>query len=299
MATTLNGADVAVMAQEAIEANLVEIEQLKAFSTQLSATGVTKNDSIKVPVYGATTAIDYNKSTENYGDSQDQTVDFVPVLLDQHIKSTFEIDDLDLEKVDLNQLMRSSAHAVIKEAVLRVYGEITAANYATTPVLNVTPGAFDSDSVADLDSFAKQNGYRPNSLVVLNNAFANNLKKDPALKDASASGSTQTLRAGAFGQLYGMQILESQILPENGEDLAGFVTDGTALAVASAPVRVQSQGANSTIAETFIEPTTGLAMTFRMFYDDDTGTHKGTYEMLFGFKVTRDITLNRITDATV
>jgi hypothetical protein len=297
MSTTLNGADLAVLAQEAIEANLVEIEELKVFSTTLETDGLTEGDQVKVPVYGATTAIAFDRATENYGDSQDQTIDFVGVVLDQHIKSTFEVNDSDLEKVDMAELMRASAHAVVKQATLLTYGEITAANYTQTPVVNVIPSAFDSDLVADLSKVAKNNGYKK-PLMVLNSDFATALKKDPAIKDASASGSTATLREGQIGKLSGFDpILESVILPENGEDLAGFITDGTALAVASAPVRVKSNG--STFAETFIDPTTGLAMTFRMFYNDEQGVHKGTFEMLFGFKVTRSATLQRITDATV
>ena len=299
MSLTLNGADLAVLSQEAIEANLEEIENLKIWSTQLETEGLTKGDQVKVPVYGSTTAVDFNKATQNYGDSQDQVVDFVGVVLDQKIKSTFEVDDEELEKVDLAQLMRNSAHAVIKEAVIRVESLITSANFPEAPVVDVLPASFDSDNVADLAKYAKNNGFDMNNKVmVLNTDFGTALKKDPALKDASASGSTATLREAEIGKLSGFDpILESVNLPDNGEKLAGFITDGTSIAVASAPVVVRNS--KSTFSENFIEPTTGLAMNFRMFYDDETGVHKGTYSMLFGYKVTRSATLNRIVDATV
>lgn len=298
MSLTLNGADLAVLSQEAIEANLEEIENLTIWSTQLETEGLTTGDQVKVPVYNSTTAVDFNKTTQNYGDSQAQVVDFVGVVLDQKIKSTFEIDDEQLEKVDLAQLMRNSAHAVIKEAVIRVQSEITSANFAEAPVVNVLPSAFDSDNVADLAKYAKENGFDMNNKVmVLNTDFATALKKDPALKDASASGSTETLREAQIGKLSGFDpILESVNLPDNAEKLAGFITDGSSIAVASAPIVVRDS--KSTFSENFIEPTTGLSMNFRMFYDDETGVHKGTYSMLFGYKVTRSATLNRIVDAT-
>jgi hypothetical protein len=301
MATTINNADIALLAQEAIEANFVEIEGLKVFSTELKTEGMEEGDQVKVPVYGKTTAVDFNRSTQNYGDSQAQTVTFKSVILNQFYKSTFELNDKDVQKVDMSKVMMANAEAVVEKATTYVYGLITAANFTVAPTINVVPSAFDSDSVVDLSTYAKDNGFlKNNKVLVLNSAFANSLKKDPALKDASASGSTATLRSGEIGQLSGFNpILESSILPDNGEDLAGFITDGTSIAIASAPVTVEETGQVTTFSENFTEPRTGLTMNFRIFYDNDTGTHKGTYSMLFGAAVTRDATLNRITDATV
>lgn len=301
MATTINNADIALLAQEAIEANFVEIEGLKVFSTELKTEGMIEGDQVKVPVYGKTTAVDFDRASQNYGDAQAQTVDFKSVILDQFFKSTFALTDDDVMKVDMNKVMMANAEAVVEKATTYVYGLITAANFPSTPIINVVPSAFDSDSVIDLSKYATENGFlRKNKVLVLNNNFATSLKKDPALKDASASGSTETLREGQIGKLAGFDpILESSILPENAEDLSGFITDGTAIAIASAPVNVEATGQTTTFSENFTEPRTGLTMNFRIFYDDDTGTHKGTYSMLFGAVVTRADSLNRITDATV
>jgi len=299
MSTTLNNADLALIAQESIEANFVEIEELKIFATELKTEGMTEGDQVKVAVYGKTTAVDFDSSTQNYGDAQDQTIDFVPVILNNLIKSTFEVSDQDLEKVDINKLMEASAQAVIKEATTRVQALITATNFPSAPIVNVVPSAFDSDLVVELSKYAKQNGFlKNNKVLVLNDDFATSLKKDPALKDASASGSTETLREAQIGKLAGFDpILESTILPDNGEKLAGFVTDGTAIAIASAPIVVRDS--KSTFSENFTDPTTGLAMNFRMFYNDEQGVHKGTFSLLFGAEVARAESLNRIVDATI
>ena len=298
MSTTLNNADIAVLAQEAIEANFVEVEELKIFSTELKTDGMTEGDQVKVPVFGKTTAVDFNRATQNYGDSQDQVVDFVPVILDNKLKSTFEISDEDLEKVSIADVMKAHAQAVVEQATIRVQALITATNFPEVPVVDIVPASFDSDQVVDLSKYAKENGFlKNNKVLVLNTDFATALKKDPALKDASASGSDETLREAEIGKLSGFNpILESVNLPDNGEKLAGFITDGTAIAIASAPVVVRQS--KSTFSENFIDPTTGLAMNFRMFYDNDTGVHKGTFSMLFGAEVTRSATLNRIVDAT-
>lgn len=296
MPTTLVNSDVALLAQEAIDANFVEIEELSIFSTELKTENMVLGDKISVPVYGKTAAVIFNRATQNYGDSQNQTVTWVPVVLTDFVKNTFALTDDDVVKVDFDKIMAASAESVVVDATERVYSLITAANFPGTPVVNVAASAFDSDDVVDLSQYAKEFGFlKNNKILLINDDFSTSLKKDPALKDASASGTTATLREAQIGKLSGFDpILESSILPDNAENLAGFITDGTAIAVASAPV--VAVGVNNTLfSENFTEPRTGLTMNFRLFYDNDTGTHKGTFSILLGYSVARAESLNRIT----
>lgn len=296
MATTLTNSDKAEIAQEAIEANLTLNDELMLFSTELGTEGLIKGDKLKVPVYGSTTAETFVKGSQNYSTSQAAAVVYKDVTLNQHFKSTFELDDFQASRADIMQLMRASKDAVVKQVLDYVYGLVTAANFTGTPVYTGAASGFDSDIVVDYFKNAKANGYDLSKLMmILNDDFGAALLKDPALKDASASLSGNTLREAEIGRLSKFSIGMSSVLPDNGESLAGFATDGSSLAVAISPVRVQEN--NTTFSEIVTDPVSGLTLNYREFYADDDGVKYGTFEAVAGASAVRDATLNRITTA--
>ena len=295
MATTITNGEKLEIAQEAIEANLVQNDELGLFSTEYNTTGLIKGDTLKVPVYGSTTAAAFNRSSQNYGDAQTAGVTYENLVLNQHSKSTFSLDDEQASRADIMQLMRASKDAVVKAILGYNYGLVLAADVTTVGFTGAAT-TFDSDSCADLFKVAKQGGYDMNKLMmILDDDFGTNLLKDPALKDASASLSANTLREAEIGRISKFSVGQSSIITDNSENLGGFITDGSAIAVGVAPMRVQDN--NTTFSEFVTDPISGLTLGYREFYDDATGTKFGTFEAVYGAIVARGATAARIITA--
>jgi len=295
MATTITNGEKLEIANEAISANLVQNDELGLFSTNYNTSGLIKGDTLKVGVYGATTAAAFNRSSQNYGDAQVAGVTYKNLVLDQHAKSTFSLDDEQASRADILQLMRASADAVVKNILAYNYGLILAAD-VTTVAFSGAASTFDADATADCFKVAKQNGYDMNKLMmVLDDDFGTALLKDPALQDASASLSANTLREAEIGRLSKFSIAQSSIITANAELLGGFITDGSAIAVGVAPMAVQSN--NTTFSEFVTDPISGLTLGYREYYDDASGTKFGTFEAVYGAIVARGLTAARIKTA--
>jgi len=297
MATTLINQDAQVIAAMGLEAFLAKLTPLRAMSTEFGSEGGTEDDVVKVAVYqAAPTATNFDIASNNYEDAAADTVTFKSVTLDQRPKSTFSLNDVQVLKVDLDELTKNHAHSVAKQTLVFIMNQMLVANFSNSRT--IAPASFDSDDFADLwgDAFGLDWGEKE-WFTVINTASATSVLKDPNLKNIEKSASDSVLRDGEIGQVANQTIIASNFIPNNSENLSGFTTDGSGLAVAMDVIR---PGPKSELVVDFAvatDPDSGISLGARMHHAPATGELFVTYEVLFGVSVGQGDGLIRITSA--
>lgn len=283
----VTNSDIAEIVQEAIAAPSAVYVEPESFSTKLSDESKELNDVLKVGVYSKGTAETFNASTQNYETDNGGGLDYKSVTLDQHFKDTFTIAN-NITRYDMMQFVRSSSIAVMEKAMKFYYDQITEATYGAD-VFTGLASTFDSDDVADLWQVAQDAEYNSEGRsLVLTNPYYTALLKDANLKQWDQSNSTETLRESMVTRLNNFEVLSSNVLataaPAVGaENLVGFITDKSALAIATAvPAISDDESANQVITTALMQADNGLTMQFRKHYNPATGAVYGTVEMLTG-----------------
>ena len=95
--------------------------------------------------------------------------------------------------------------------------------------------------------------------------------------------SQPSLMEARIPRVYGFDIYETTILPENGEKLVGFAAHPRGLAIANRylmPLRPESYLEAGPVTD----PTTGITLGYRRYYDNDSGKEIAAFECVYGFK---------------
>jgi hypothetical protein len=95
-----------------------------------------------------------------------------------------------------------------------------------------------------------------------------------------------------INRLAGLNVYETDCVPDNGENLAGFVTHPSAMAVA---MRYLQPIANYDEAGAVTDPVTGLTFGYLRYTDTTSNKVYITLECLYGYQVIRPAALQRIT----
>ena len=266
---------------------------INVFSTRFQAAEVPKTNHLQVPFVGLEQSASVTWNPANgYG-----TGDFniqsraVPVNIRRYQALSWNSGDLLGLPVDV--LVRSMNQKIDKLA----YDVLTDICSAITPTTVANPGgnygaptvvgaaaAFDTDAVQDFATgLTTANWPRVGRSLILNENYTGNLKKDPALKNAQASGSDQTLREGATGRISGFDIFEAPV-PTNGLNLVGFAALPSALLIASAPIEPE-QEVKDRLSDyrVMTDPDTGLTLTYRAWGSADFDQAKRIVEFCYGY----------------
>ena len=274
------------IANEVISSPAPEFVEIETWSTKLSDEGSELGDVLKVPVYATNLATTFNSDTNNYETEDGGGVEYKNVELTEHLKSTFTIKK-QTSRFQMSQMIKSAAVAVAKASSLFNYDLILAANYAANQVVGAA-GAFDSDVVADSWNVAQDAEMNTDGRsMILTNPYYTALLKDDALKAWQNSNSTETLRDSLVTRLNDFDVLSSNTLASSagvaGENLVGFFTDKSALAVATGiPEDPDPETSNLTTFKAIMTGPNGLTMQFRKHTSPANGQVFGTVEMYQG-----------------
>jgi hypothetical protein len=297
MASVLTNGDLNILAQITLESLKVGLQPLTSWSTGFRS-AARLNDSAKVWVNSQTLdATDFNKSSNNYEDvGADATVG-VDVLLDTKIKKTAEIAEEDYAKIDISSKLRDIGYAVANEAVLRTYNKLTAANYATSVNVGAASG-FTYDDVVDLEVAADDAGFANGRSLLLANTYTANLKKDGVLIANKNNSVDPAMVWQRFDAIANFATMSSSLLksstPASGENLVGFITDSSALALAMGTPEYNGGG---DVEVATVTDESGIGLQLRRHYSRATGSIYLNAVMLFGSEVTRATGLQRLVSA--
>ena len=275
--------------------------ELESFSTKMLDNAAEEGDTIKVPVYAKGTSDTFNASTENYEDTNGGGAAYQDVVLSAHIKSTFTIAKA-TTRYDMVEMIRSATSAVLQGANKFVYDKITAAAVTTVAFTGVA-STFDSDDVADLWQAAEDAEFNQmGRSLVLTNPYYTSLLKDASLKNWDKSNDTQTLRKSIVRELNNFEVLSSNTLGTSAgavgaENLVGFITDRSALAVACSIPAINDEEANNVSFITQFQGDNGMTVQFRKHYNAATGAVFGTCEVLLGATMASGARMQRLISA--
>ena len=246
-------------------------------------------DTIHIPKTGAL-SVNAKVTNENVT-RQAPADDEVSVVLDQHNEVTFMVEDP--ARAMANQSLRQ---LYINDAVIALAEELEtdlAAEYenadddvdfdatsdATKIAAMLQARKFFVDAKAP--KMAKRFLYASPSLV-------NELLEIDKFTKANEYGSRTPLVEGALGDIFGINVFESQLVPSSGspavEHNLCYTSDAIALVMRSLPTDGDGQGASQTVVT---DPESGISMRLTSSYDANALGLQITLDMLYGIETVR------------
>ena len=277
-----------------LSAYTAALSPVAVFSNKLEATPQIKYGTIGVGVVPEMTAIAFN------GDSETSTSNesLVSVSLSLHSFRDAHIADADFTKANAANVANfgaNAAKAVAQKILVDAWGEITLAKYGAAIFTGIA-STFDYSDLVDIATACDTAKVPATRSLVLKETYVGNLLKDANVSDASAYGENTAVKQGVISRLAGMDVYKSTIIPSNSENLVGFVASPEAMAIAIAPVLVQSP-------ESYLEynvvtdPESGIALTYTRWYSTKARKHFIAFEALSGKSVAIAAGLKRIVSA--
>jgi N4-gp56 family major capsid protein len=247
-------------------------------------------DTIHIPKTGALT-VNAKVTNENVT-RQAPADDEVSVVLDQHNEVTFMVEDP--ARAMANQSLRQ---LYINDAVIALAEELEgdlAAEYeqadddvdfdtstdATKIAAMLSARKFFVDAKAP--KMAKRFLYASPSLV-------NELLEIDKFTKANEYGSRTPLVEGALGDIFGINVFESQLVISSGSPTPAehnlcYTSDAIALVMRSLPTDGDGQGASQTVVT---DPESGISMRLTSSYDANALGLQITLDMLYGIETVR------------
>lgn len=308
MATTTANFDINVLADLAVGALAQKLDQIAMFSLGVEMGALNQGDTAKVFVHSknVASARNFDESSNNYlTDNGAYTITGVNVPLDNHIYDNAIFSQSELNRVDMERVAKGLAHNVARNFTLRLYDNlITAANFATVSANSVigAAGSFTHDNLALLETDADDQGFLEDERwAVLLNTYTANMKIDGVLVANRNQPSTPEIVSQRFQEIHGFNTMGSSVMKQStnvgGEDLAGFITDGTGIGIGLGLPDFTGAGTGVAEVAQATDDKSGLPLQIRKVYDQATGKWSINAELLMGYSVLDGGGLIRLTSA--
>lgn len=224
--------------QKSLQATL---PALKAFSFGVELGQKSLGDKAKVFLHGAVPEpAAFNKTTNNYTTASDINFSQVEVPLNKLTKITVPVVRQQLRNgLILQDLIDGMIKKMINSTIKDAIALITAADFGA-PVHTGVASTMTSDVVADLAGVAADAGWGENMHLLLLTTYYTNLVKDDDLKILGGPDAQEQIKSGIVQTLSGITAHRFPGLAgPAGENLTGFFTDGSALAIGYAENELQ------------------------------------------------------------
>lgn len=293
MSNTLGGINLAQIAQQSLDALLVEGIPLNAFSTSFSADIADVGESVTTRVASAVTASDASSGYTSAG----VTSTAKTITLNKHKHFTMAFSDLEIAKGGMSMLertfVRPAVHAVVNAMMDDVLALVTAANFSNAKTVAAT--AFGADDVADLAGYLTTLSVpRSGRALIVGPSYFANLAQDNAIQASYAYGAPSAIRDNAVPRVHGFDVYEYGDIPGNSENLTGIAAGTEALLIAARqPALPQNWGG---AVESATDPETGLTIQLRNWYEGKDGKQYITATVIYGVQTGTD-SLKRIKSA--
>ena len=309
MANTLTDLKDVRIAQAALLPWMTELMPLSVFSTNFSPSPSDKGDTVKVPVVGAPTAASDFAGT--YMQDIDSEASSVPVVLNKHKFKTVHMTAKEAATTAvplLEKLVATAAQQLAIDVLTDIFSCVKKAKFTTAADV-ASAEAFSYKTVLQIREACNE-AKMPKAgraLVVntsLNTAlladdivarsFISNLAQ-PGVVEARTNLAQPGVVEARINRLAGFDVYETDCVPDNGENLAGFAAHSSAVAVA---MRYLQPIANYDEAGAVTDPVTGLTFGYLRYTDTASNKVLITLECLYGYEVVRSAALQRISITT-
>jgi hypothetical protein len=283
MATISTSINDRLIAQEALQAFVADLEPASIFSTSYSAETVRRGSTVEVPLIANLTATTFAGDYTTGGG----TINNVSVSVGTHRVVTADVSDTEWansSSVEVLKFSRQAGKALAQSVLTTIYNLfVTTAGSAAQYTATVTGlSAFTLTNARALRrALSDERAPLTDRALILNTALYDSLLSQSGLLDASQFGSRDAISDARVPRLLGMNVYESLILPANSISLSAVAVHPNAVALAVRALEPQAPG-EYLAAQTVTDPETGLTIGIRRFYRPETGKHHLAFECLFG-----------------
>jgi len=248
MATVLPTAP-AILSDYIVQTVAGKLPILNSVSVNLSASVGRAGKTVFVPIMGAGTASEYNKTTNNLSDVDGAEMTSSSVTL-KHFKYVDEFSPLDIQEYGMQYLINAYAKTAAQAIVDKTWAEIgsvfTSANFATEETVALVDFGYDDVTNAQFLLDSAKAG-QPRSFLV-GNGYLKSLRNDSKIYGSLNPSANTVVTTGNVGQVAGMDIYQWNQIPANGENLAGVAMGPDSLLVATGIPMAEIAGFTSSVA---------------------------------------------------
>lgn len=297
MANTLTDLKDVRIAQAALLPWMTELMPLSVFSTNFSPSPSDKGDTVKVPVVGAPTAASDFAGT--YMQDIDSEASSVPVVLNKHKFKTVHMTAKEAATTAvplLEKLVATAAQQLAIDVLTDIFSSVKKATFTTAADV-ASAEAFSYKTVLKIrEACNKAKMPKAGRALVVNTSLNTALLADDIVARSFISNLAQPgVVEARINRLAGFDVYETDCVPDNGENLAGFAAHSSAVAVA---MRYLQPIANYDEAGAVTDPVTGLTFGYLRYTDTASNKVLITLECLYGYEVVRTAALQRISITT-
>lgn len=298
MANTLTNLTHTILAQRILNAFTAMIAPIRAFGLNFSDEAVQRGDKVKVlQITAADAAKDWNGSYI----TQDADAEGLDITINKrkYVSWGLQTEDLATQpQLELDRFVEQKAFQLAKAFLQDVWSQVTNANYGAAAFTGAA-NTFDTDDIIDIRGVCQAADWPAGMRsLILDDTYVTNALKDASLKDASASGSTASLREGSMGRVAGFDIFESTLIPGNSENLVGFAAHPDAMLIATRTLIPSSKADDAGVdVEVISDEDSGLAMVSKSWHDTAHDTDIHTLEINYGYRVGNSAALKRLVSA--
>ena len=293
MANTLNGINLAAIAQSVLDNLSAQHTPVSAFTTDFSSEIADQGESITTRI---ATAVSAGDASSGYS-ATDVTSSAKTVTLDQHKHFTMAFTDLEIAKGGMNMLertfVRPATHAVINSMVDALMALVVNSEFGNKAT--VTSSNFGADDVATLaGDLTTLNVPKDERALIIKPAYYASLAQDNAIQASYASTLDDSIRNHSVPRVHGFNVYEYSDIPTNSENLEGFACGPEALLIAARQPAIPQNWSGA--VESVTDPDSGLTIQLRSWYEGKDGKQMITATTIFGVLVGSN-SLKRIVSA--
>jgi hypothetical protein len=294
------------IAAGAIRVMQSDVKPIAVFSTDFSPAPASKYGTVIVPLTTAgSTSVDFVAA--NGYVKGDTTVSERTVALSGHKYQNWHITDIEAVKSPflgtngVQQIGVEKTQKLLIDVFSNILSVVTLGNYgnAATDKLTVAAAAFDRDDLVDLAGLCDNANWPEVSRnVLLKPDHWRAVTKDQATAaDAYGAASIRQQANNGFPMDGFDGVWRCNSIPANNESLVGFACMPSAIAIANRYLPPVNGGAAGSVYQPITEPTTGLTLGYREYYDDQAGCIVAVLECLYGFSIGNATAIKRIVTA--
>jgi hypothetical protein len=297
MANTIDsGLNGIVISQSGLDAFRSAFLPVRAFSTDFSPDPAAKYDTVNVPyVPAASAAADFAGTYTR----QDSTINKKQIVLNKHKFVSWYLNDREFSKspvLNLERFGMAKGFQLAKAVFQDILSVVTAANFGAAAFTGLA-STWDADDVIDVKDVC-DTADMPELQRALNlkSGYVNALLKDNSIQNASALGSPSAIVDGDLARIGGFDLYMSNLIPANAENLIGFASYPSAIAVAMRYLEPQGRSQDG-VYNPVSDASTGITLGYREFFDNDKGERVAVLEAFYGYAVAEAAALKRLVSA--
>jgi hypothetical protein len=294
MSNTLNGVNLAVVAQRTLSTLLVRFPSASAFSTDFSSDIANVGESVTTRVATQPGVQDFTATTA----AANVTTTARTISLSNYSGVRVGFTDMEWSKssINLNDIFIGPvANTVIRAIMDDVLARVTNANFGAAAFTGAA-STFDADDVVDLATALDTGNvpFDPRSLVLLPSYFGA-LAKDNAIQAADSYGDDGPIKRNRFPMVHGFEVVQYNGIPNNSESLVGFASGPQGLLIAARVPAIPDSFPGE--IESATDPESGLTIQVRKWYSADDRKHYMEAGVIHGSQIGVTGNLKRIVSA--